>query len=379
MEIKELIDLCRKFVSELKEIEKRKANAEYNLFNLSSYNNQKENFHTDVISSLLDINGLHEEGDKYIFLFIDYLNLKFGYSIEKINYKDVILLREFGNRESKMDLLIKGDGHCILIENKMNGAPDMVNQLDRYFEIAIGKGEKQLGLEMDAIIYLTLDGIGNAPTPENLKAKELLSSIGAYTDDSINEKDLINGWLNKCIKISEHQDSKSLINQYVKLIKHLNAGCMENNTVTNFYQIANNKSAIETVNAIKMLSGRLPLFRVEKIINEIEDSSPFGRPKRYSTYNSYLYEGFKTFQLRIDCNEDGSIELLYHNLDKHKFNNSTFEILEKSGLIEEFIQSGDNELFTKIFSLNTQYETIQQIDEHVIDFLKIFFFKMKTL
>ena len=80
----------------------------YNLFSLSSYNTYLENFHSDVIHSLLDINGLHNEGDRFLNLFIHYLNEQYQFQINSADFQSARVEREVGDAESHIDIVIWG-------------------------------------------------------------------------------------------------------------------------------------------------------------------------------------------------------------------------------------------------------------------------------
>ena len=59
----------------------------FNIFSLVSDTYYKENFHSEIISALLNPNGAHGEGNLFLMLFIEHLE-KLGISIDKNNYNE---------------------------------------------------------------------------------------------------------------------------------------------------------------------------------------------------------------------------------------------------------------------------------------------------
>ncbi len=380
MEIEELIKKGKDFVEEKKRTNTLKNESGYNLFNLSSYNNHKENFHTDVIASLLHYGGLHKEGNIFLQSFIDFLNTKYPFNIDKEKYQKAEVIREWSNINSRIDIIIKGDGVCIIIENKMNNAPDMDNQLERYYNIA----KEEMALKVNAIIYLTLDGIKQAPKPVNEEIEKLIKNIGAFTNDAANKTDLVNGWLYPCYKASKNDDSKSLINEYTKLVKHLNASCMEKLNIEKFYQLVDDSQTIENVKIIDELSKQIPLYRMLKIKEGIGDSKPFRESFRYANYNAWLFDKFdienNSFKFSIEVYESGNVMLHFFNPPFHNTKKGTEEIkklLESIEVIKHFFKRDNESGYQKDFILGEGYKTMQQIDIAVIDFVKNLFTKLK--
>ena len=120
----------------------------FNVFSLVSDTYYKENFHSEILFCLLDPEGAHSEGRLFLDKFLDFLN------IDKNNYKtDIKVYNEYRILDRRrIDILIRSKENAIIIENKINGATDMENQLIDYYKYC--KNEK---LGVDAILYLSLD------------------------------------------------------------------------------------------------------------------------------------------------------------------------------------------------------------------------------
>ncbi len=53
---------------------KNDSDISFNIFSMISDNYYKENMYTDIIKKFLDPNAWHEEGNKFLYLFIDMIN-----------------------------------------------------------------------------------------------------------------------------------------------------------------------------------------------------------------------------------------------------------------------------------------------------------------
>jgi len=373
----EIIEVVSRCANDLEIIEKLKRQAAYNILTLLSSNVHKEDFHSDVIASLLDFNGLHNERDKFLNLFIDFLNKNNGFNIQKEAYLGARVIREIGNVESRLDIVIIGSNRCIIIENKMNNAPNMIEQLDRYYYFAVENGWK-----VDAIVYLTLDGLKLAPRPRIKDAELVLLNIAAFTNKS---NDLISGWLDPCLEqCSENNlDCQSLIHQYQKLIKHLNIICMKNHTLDNFYSILNDEKNIETINTLIELQKQIPVFRIKKIASRVENYSPFKDSSIYLQNATWIYNKFEeednAFKVDYSVRDDGSISLLFWNppFDRLvKGQTALKEKLESIKMIDEFEEESGFHGYLKIFSLSVWHD-FHSLDNEVVRFLNEFLEKLR--
>ena len=124
-----------------------------------------------------------------------------------------------------IDILIKGKGHCIIIENKINDARDMDKQMSRYF-----KEMTDEGFIVDAIVYLT-------KTPETYpdtsswshKEKEecLPLIIIVPANDVAGKISLLNNWIKPCALATGAPHCASSLQQYGALIEYLTPDFMK--------------------------------------------------------------------------------------------------------------------------------------------------------
>jgi len=359
-------DLVSKIVSEQAAIRIKQQEASYNLFTISSYNSYIENFHSDIIASLLNPYAAHNQAHTFLLLFIDFLNKFHELNIDKEGYKQVEVTREKG----RLDIWIKDtiSKKCIIIENKINNAVDMDNQIDRYWEYAETNGK----FNVDAIIYLTLDGTKKAP-PANGPINHIIKNVEAFTNQPY---DLINGWLESCLKAANNPDSSSFIYQYIKLIKHLANRSMETNTIEDFYTFISAEDGFRTLDTIVKMYSNLTTFRADKFSRGITDYSPFKKQYRYKPmywlFENYLYKAHK-LKLDVWFEENGGAEIVFWNVTTKGINGRMVltERLNAIGLIQEFtdeVSYHDNG-YSKHFVIGDQHKNMVEIDKAVLDFV----------
>ncbi len=245
----------------------------------------------------------------------------------------------------------------------------MDEQIDRYYRIAT----KDWKYQVRGIIYLTLDGVKQAPQSIE-ETKILTRNIGAFTN---NHNDLVNGWLIPCFNTSNDIDNKSLINQYIKLIKHLANKNMDNMVMDEFYKFVNQSNSINTIDTIIELKRRIPEYRANNFVIAIgNDFLPF-RNYFYYKPNYRLYDKFikddNCFKLDIWFNDDGSIGILFWNTAKlnDEGAETVHRILKAIGYENEFHQRKGSG-YLKYFTLSEEYKTMYDIDIAAINFVKNF-------
>ena len=204
----------------------------FNFFESISDKWYRENFHSDILYTILnpDTKGIGEFSKKYFIPeFIKYLGIEDSFDCTK----DLEVTLEKG----KIDILIQNDTQAVIIENKINYAPDMENQLVRYMKYV----EEVLNKEISAVVYLTLIDDDNKKPPfekydksfekytELLQNTGILKEVYAVDDQKSLEKD----FLPACIKRLESENTpnqklsdpctiaKVYIDQYKTLLEHL--------------------------------------------------------------------------------------------------------------------------------------------------------------
>ena len=242
----------------------------FNVFTMASDLYYRENFHSDIIKVFLDPSENHNEGNVFLYTFIDFINDNFGdkVCISKQDYISAKVEREPG----KIDILVSSETskHCIVIENKMYNAVDMLRQLPRYYDFMTG-----LGYKVDAIVYLPLDA-NKRPDQSTWNESDkqhvlpLLCSIPAYQKKGVN---LVNGWIEPCTLIAKNIDCVSVLRQYSELIKILCKNIMDKVILNKFYQSLISEKSLETALSVKNMLQDLPIFMADLLYDVFKTDS----------------------------------------------------------------------------------------------------------
>lgn len=208
----------------------------FNFFESISDLYYRENFHSDILEVLLNPNT-KEIGRKYFMQeFVNFL----GLTQKQFDCRsDFDVIRE---KENRIDLCIKNKkSQAIIVENKINYARDMDNQLVRYMQHV----DEDLGITTYTVVYLTLIDDENKKPPLNsydkcfekytnqLKFDGILKEVYAIADEG--KKSLENCFLPNCqnrlkeeADNTESEDIKQSCNtacvyieQYKILLNHL--------------------------------------------------------------------------------------------------------------------------------------------------------------
>lgn len=187
-------NLYEKYAFDIDKIKQRyKLNIEkkFNIFSTISDQYQKENLHSDIIRAILGQDCDCFKSEYIMKEFLKFIGLKSDEIFSNIS--SLVVQREYStltnndNDKGRVDLLIYDDTNAIIIENKINGASDMDNQLAKYYEQLNNEEKKVL-----KIVYLTLN---DSEGPKNLgqygksyqkylkNIKEKLICISAVSDN----------------------------------------------------------------------------------------------------------------------------------------------------------------------------------------------------
>lgn len=339
----------------------------FNLFTVSSDNSYRENFHSDIMAALLDPHGLYGQGNLYLRLFLDYLVGHHRVEVSKEDFQQTVVSRETG----RLDIWIRDESstQSTIIENKINDAPDMVAQLDRYFDYA----NNRRNYAVKAVVYLSLDGMKKAPaTKENFG--HLVKNIGAFTN---REKDLLRRWLQPRWEAAPDSDNQSFILQYIKLIKHLANHSMDNKMMEEFYQFLSQTNGFGTLNSIYELNNRLPAYRAEEFMNQIGDYEPFKKACHYRPHYWLLddyREGGTRFKLDVWFIGDGSAALVFWDGENHDgatrwVVTAKLQAIEMLNEFENEVSFGKNG-YPKRFAIGESYATMEVVDKAVLKFVQ---------
>jgi hypothetical protein len=185
----------------------------FNIFKILDVQSSEVRLHSAFIAELLNVQGSHGQGSKYLELFLSQSGIDdtiFDLKTSKIFVEYRIGEVDNKNKEGgNIDILLQDDkNRCIVIENKIY-AGDQRNQLKRYHNFLL----KQNG---GKLFYLNLTG----DKPSKDSYDDLIEEKGHYR--IIAYKSEIKQWLEECLKASVNLPIiRETIQQYIILIKKL--------------------------------------------------------------------------------------------------------------------------------------------------------------
>ena len=270
-------------------------NYPFNIFELISDIYYRENFHSDIIAKLFENEIVLKNFLKFI-------------GVDESKYKSYEVSRE----ENKIDILIKTETNCIIIENKLNWARDMPEQLFRYYNEC--KNSKKL--EVDKIVYLSPNSY-KKPADDSVKEipKELIKTIVGY--DGENE-DFYTMVLEKSLKEMNDNEPKEwllLLEHYLKILRQTGETKMDKLTKEFYDKIVNDGKEYEKIELIATMYNDLIKTRinnlVEKFGGENWDNQCFYRDfyseKRGLSYAIDIYANdYKYSYLQLFSREEGT-------------------------------------------------------------------------
>ena len=335
----------------------------FNVFTLSSDFYYRENFHSDIIKAFLDPKEKHNEGNKYLHIFIDLLNcVNVKTAIKKSDFENSIVVREKHN----IDILIIDDvsKKAIIIENKINNAVDQYRQLPKYYD------RLKNDYEVVAIVYLTLNS-SKRPDQSDWTEKEketiseIIKLIPAWSVNS-SEPNIFNNWISQSLVNSENVDSLFLLKQYGKLLKFLNTNSMDTVTLEKFYEsLMQNEDNYKTALSIRNMLNDLPEYLAIRIQEKYQAKcSPFKSVWRYKQRDT-VFEGFEQnenkFKIDIWCDTNG------YDVHFWETTNEEFDIVkefqEKTDLLSDFsIFDGRTNNLKRHFEIKEEKQLCEFLD-----------------
>lgn len=212
---------------------------------------EKENFHSDILYTILNPKTPEIRRKYFVEEFVKFLDIENRFdcarAFEVINEDPTGKITWTGDdgqskeKKGRIDLLIKNDKQAIIIENKINYAPDMDNQLVRYMKYV----DEELGIKTYTVVYLTLIDDGKEPPLDGYSADfkkyaDILKDKNAGVLKEVyavaeKKKSLAKNLLpNFCERLREEQEqsqrqnvkescniARVYINQYKILLEHL--------------------------------------------------------------------------------------------------------------------------------------------------------------
>jgi hypothetical protein len=243
------IDSNENYRSEIVKLEKNytiESNINFNIFTAFSDYYYRENLHSDILRFIFDPHTEKIGNGKYMKIFKDFIETKLGRGII-LDLNSITIERE----KDKIDVLIKdSSNNCILIENKINNAIDMDDQIGRYYNILLRKK-----YSVQAIIYLTLSPLKRLDKNYSIKdiqarqeIERILIEVSAINKNG--ESNFVDNVINNCIGVSNNMVSTVFLTEYSSLLKYLGGNFMATELNTQaMYKIFDDK---ETLNSFRI-------------------------------------------------------------------------------------------------------------------------------
>jgi hypothetical protein len=196
-----------------------------NLFS-SIFKFRLENFHSEILSKILDKNTSDTGNAQYLKIFQDIL-YKINPALKHhIFDENISVEREYGGKKEngRIDIFIHDDTYAIIIENKINHAPDQPNQLAKYLKYA-----KSEGKEVIAVVYIPLYENSSPPLDSyDDEYKDTIAEINEKLvvlpglDANSPEKDIAHGFLDACLELPGNtENQRYFLSQYANLLKSI--------------------------------------------------------------------------------------------------------------------------------------------------------------
>jgi len=373
--LKTLFSQLQLFELKYQKIEEASINS-FNIFSILRKSNEEVNLHSRFIYELLNPNGTHKQGSKFLELFLKEIEIEFP-------SLDVAIFKEKFN----IDILIESKPKVIIIENKID-TQDHSNQLSNYLNTIKSRGYRD---ENISLIYLTL--FEEEPNEESIRDKVL----------NITYSEHIRNWIESCIKeVATIPTLRETLVQYLNLINklthqsHYKGFVLE---VKDFLLKDNNlKTILEIENSIIEAKIEVQLTFWRELINHLQphykfEFTNYNNDKRIEKSVDRYYKKQKNrkdygYEYQIDDNLYFYIELknnLYYGFYFLDDENKTDSQLEKLNKIKIDWEDGDYWKYTDkrlnfeefntpnvldLLDIATRKEDIAKISNEIIYLIK---------
>lgn len=333
-------------------------NYPFNIFELISDIYYRENFHSDIIAQLL-------RNEIVLKNFLDFIG------VDKSKYENCEVERE----ESKIDILIKTEKNCIIVENKLNWAKDMPEQLFRYYNEC--KNNKKL--EVDKIVYLSPNS-WKQPEEQSIKEipKELIKTIIGYDGEN---NDFYTMVLQKSLEEMNNKEPKEwrlLLEHYLKILRQTGETKMDKLTKEFYDKIVNDGKEYEKIELIATMYNDLTKTRINNLISTFSGENynnecfyrDFYSEKRGLNYAIDIYANdYKYSYLQLFSREENEVDNSPKSRKKWEQDNKDIEAwLKKHKLFDGFYF--DDWRWTKDFKFPEDEKALYEFAKKLIEYLE---------
>ena len=339
-------------------------NYPFNIFELISDIYYRENFHSDIIAQLLKNEIILKNFLKFI-------------GVDESAYKNAEVERE----ESKIDILIKTEKNCIIVENKLNWAKDMPEQLFRYYSEC--KNNKKL--EVDKIVYLSPN---SSKMPEDYSVKEIPKELIKTTVGYDGENnDFYTMVLEKSLKEMNNNEPKEwllLLEHYLKILRLTGETKMDKLTKEFYDKIVNDGKEYEKIKLIATMYNDLIKTRKNNLVEKFNGNDDwkegfyrdFYSEKRGQNYALEINVNDSRYSwLQLFSREENEVDNNPKSRKKWEQDNKDIEAwLKKHKLLSEFRlpEEGDNTWwrFMKEFKFPEEEKALYEFAKKLIECLE---------
>jgi hypothetical protein len=203
----------------------------FNIFSSISDSYRKENFHSDILKNLLNPQTPDIGNPAYLDVFYNLLrevkkSKGEANAIPDIEFDDSVSVER---EKGRIDIFIHDKKHGIIIENKINDAPDQDDQLAHYLEYA-----KKNDIEVAAVVYIPpVDFIKNPLLDDYSKryqkdiVPEIKNKLVVLPVIDRTKNDIVHGFLDKIADPGASEIARVYIRQYSDLLKEMGERIME--------------------------------------------------------------------------------------------------------------------------------------------------------
>ncbi|WP_462264785.1 PD-(D/E)XK nuclease family protein [Mucilaginibacter sp.] len=354
-------DYVKNATKKFDEFKNRVPARSFNIFRLVSDIYYRENFHSDILKAFLDPTEMHDEGNNYLFQFIKYLNgtLPAPLNINSDHYQHAEVKRELG----RIDILISDpvSKHAIIIENKINKAGDQIRQIPNYHDYLVSQG-----YIVDIVIYLLLNyhAKPNTNTWSDADRHLILPKLIVISASNDTSQDLVVGWLQQCVNVSQNLENQFVINQYIHLLQKLGELAMNKQIMKNFYGQLLDNNDYETALSVRDMINQLSHYRIERLVDTYKGNThPFegawnwqnkaavlsGARYNGKSYKIDIVPGERNYAVQFveNVTEQVTIKQIISDLNYEEFFTPIGDRLQRTFSFPE--QEGDLYLFVKEF------------------------------
>ena len=295
---------------------------DFNIFELMSDSFYKENFHSYIIAQLLNNETILKNFLKFIGVDEVDKSVYFNEGYEVI--PEYFIKNEIKN--GRIDILIKSNDkennedeedknkekpHCIIIENKLNGAKDEERQLYRYYNSC------SENFEVDKIVYLS----PNSPKESYEQSKEgipkeLIEIIIGYDGNNKDFHTILNDSFEE-VKSNSNEEWHLLLKHYLKILRQTGETRMDALTEKFYEKIKEEPQEYKKIKLIATMYNDLIKTRINNLAEEFK--AEIG--KYWVVKNFYSKRRGINYTIAIDVFDDISYLYLYSSEENNKDNN----------------------------------------------------------